>query len=485
MRYIPIDYVETGMQLAYDVFDSFGRNLVSANTAITDSYIEKLKNIGIEGLYINDELSDGIEIEEIISPQLRAEGLQSVRERNVDRCKDIAKKIVEEMIKKGTCTFDLTDLRTFDDYTYAHSVNVAILSCNIGLGLQMDEDELISLVLAGLLHDMGKLDIPAEILNKPARLTQDEYMLMKTHAERSYEYVKDRIDISAQVKQAILYHHENMDGSGYPAGVPGKNLSTITRILHVADVYDALTSKRPYKRPFSSWESVEYLQKNSGTLFDEDIVDSFTTYVPIYPKGTIVTLSNYAKAIVVDNTGNRNLRPLVHTFDKTVVDLSEEKNKDLLIISPEEEREISLEDSELQRSQMIKQLQRYTLAIISDDVKNTDKIKKRLSYLYEIKILKSGAQFFTYVKKNGEPDLLIIDVDTKDQDVLEVIRNINQQIVEYIPILVLSEKSDLQTVKQYKKLNIEKYILKPYRISYVKAEIDAILFNENDSVHIN
>lgn len=485
MRYIPIDYVEPGMNLAYDVFDSLGRNLVSSATELTGAYIEKLKNIGIEGLYINDELSEGIEIEELISPQLRAEGLQCVREQNVDRCKDISKKIVEEMIKKGTCSLDLTDLRTFDDYTYAHSVNVAILSCNIGLGLQMNEDDLVNLVLAGLLHDMGKLDIPSEILNKPSRLTQDEYMLMKTHAQLSYNYIKERIDISAQVKQAVLYHHENMDGSGYPSNISGENLSMTTRILHVADVYDALIAKRPYKQPFSPWEAVEYLQKNSGTMFDEDVVDTFTTCVPIYPKGTIVTLSNYAKAIVVDNTGKRNLRPLVHTFDKTAVDLSEENNKDLSIIIPEDDREISIEKSERERSQMIQQLQRYNIAFISDDTVAIDKFMNRLSYLYEIIPLKSGNQFLTYLKKHGEPDLLIIDAEVSGQDIYRVIEQIKELPNDYFPIIVLSEKSDVATVKLFRSLNIEKYILKPYRISYIKSEINDILFHENESTRIN
>lgn len=119
---------------------------------------------------------------------------------------------------RGNVSLDLTDLRSYDDYTYAHSVNVAVYCGVIGMGMGMSEVELGHLVTAALLHDLGKLQIPDEILNKPGRLTQEEYLIMKSHATLSYQIISERWDISAHIKEAVLHHHENVDGSGYPDG---------------------------------------------------------------------------------------------------------------------------------------------------------------------------------------------------------------------------------------------------------------------------
>lgn len=174
-------------------------------------------------------------------------------------------------MERGTVSLDMTDLRTYDDYTYAHSVNVAVICCVIGVGMELSESELTQLATAALLHDLGKLSIPPEILNKPGRLTQEEYQIMKSHATLSYELIRERWDIPANVKTAVLYHHENVDGSGYPQGIDASQQSLFIRILHVADVYDALVSKRPYKEPYSPYEASEYLMGACGIMFDKKL----------------------------------------------------------------------------------------------------------------------------------------------------------------------------------------------------------------------
>ena len=287
MRYVSLKDARPGMVLAYDLYDSFGRTLVGSNCELTAYYIEKLNDYGFDGIYIEDELSKGIEIEPAISPQLRASGLACVREGNIDGCQDIAKRIVEEILDRGAMSLDLADLRTYDDYTYAHSVNVAVFCCAIGMGMEMNEEDLTNLVTAALLHDLGKLQIPNEILNKPGRLTQEEYQIMKSHATLSYEYISERWDLSAHIKTAVLFHHENVDGSGYPQGLDESEQTLFTKILHVADVYDALISKRPYKKPYSPYEASEYLMGGCGIMFDRTVVNTLLKYVPLYPKGTV------------------------------------------------------------------------------------------------------------------------------------------------------------------------------------------------------
>lgn len=218
MRFVSIEDARPGMCLAYDLYDSMGRTMVGSGCELTASYINKLNEYGFSGVYIEDEQSKDIYIEATIPEKLRQEGVKCVQENDIDRCAEIAQQIVENLLSRKNVCLDMTDLRSYDDYTYAHSVNVAVLCCVIGMGMGMSERDLNYLVTAALLHDLGKLAIPKEILNKPGRLTPDEYQLMKTHSTRSYQLLSKRWNISAHIKQTVLLHHENVDGSGYPQG---------------------------------------------------------------------------------------------------------------------------------------------------------------------------------------------------------------------------------------------------------------------------
>lgn len=191
MRYIALTEAKAGMQLATSLYDSNGRTLVGSHILLTDNYIEKLIEYGYAGIYIEDELTQDIEVEDAISPQLRAEGMDCIEKRDIDGCKVVAEKLVEEILSKGRISLDMLDLRSYDDYTYAHSVNVGVLCGVIGMEMHMNEKEMAQLVTAALLHDLGKLAIPGEILNKPGRLTQKEYKRMQEH--RSFPMNSSRI----------------------------------------------------------------------------------------------------------------------------------------------------------------------------------------------------------------------------------------------------------------------------------------------------
>ena len=187
MRYVALTEAKSGMQLAKSLYDSNGRTLVGSHIMLTNNYIEKLTAYGYGGIYIEDALTQDIEVEDAISPQLRAEGMECIERRDIDGCKLVAEKLVEEIMSKGRISLDMLDLRSYDDYTYAHSMNVGVLCGVIGMEMHMDEKEIAQLVMAALLHDLGKLSIPNEILNKPGRLTQKEYKRMQEHPVMSYE----------------------------------------------------------------------------------------------------------------------------------------------------------------------------------------------------------------------------------------------------------------------------------------------------------
>ena len=189
------------------------------------------------------------------------------------------------------------------------------------MGMGFSADKLKELCIAGMFHDMGKLEVPAEILNKPSKLTTEEYDIIKKHPQKSYDLLADRFEISSNVRMGVLCHHENEDGSGYPRGLTGDKINIFAKILHVVDVYDALTSKRSYKKAYACSEALEYLMGGTATLFDEKVVDVFMKYVPIYPKGMQVLLSDGRKGVIVRNNHISSLRPVVRMVVGLDIDL--------------------------------------------------------------------------------------------------------------------------------------------------------------------
>lgn len=468
------------MQLAYNLYDSFGRTLLGGSCELTDIYIERLYEYGFDGVYITDALSEDIEIESVISPQLRSEGMACIRECDIDGCQDIARRMVTEITSKATLSLDLTDLRSYDDYTYAHSVNVAVVSCIIGMGMDMDEKDLTLLVTAALLHDLGKLQIPPEILNKPGRLTQEEYQIMKSHATLSYELLKERWDISSHIKLAVLFHHENVDGSGYPQGIDGSEQTLFTRILHVADVYDALVSKRPYKEPYSPHEATEYLMGGCGIMFDRQVVEALIAYVPLYPKGTEVQLSDGRLGIIYENGELHNLRPILRLMDGTLLDLMEHDNLHITLSTRRDGDQISPEKAEQERNEMIKPLERYRIMAVDDMKTNLQMLRGILEHLYDVTLIKSGQQALMYLKKNPYPDLILMDIDMPEMDGIEAARQIQEMTDGTIPILFVTALCDKKTVALCRDMNAAGYIVRPYKPVYIKSEIKRILTGRSD-----
>lgn len=475
MRYIKIKDAQPGMRLAYNMYDADGHTLICSGSVLSEFYIKRLNEYGFDGVYVNDELSGDIIIEPVITPELRTEGLVNVRNCDVDGCKGIARRIVEQVLHKGVLSLDLTDLRSFDGYTYAHSVNVAVISCIIGFGLKMDEESLEQLVMAGLLHDLGKLVIPPEILNKPSRLTNEEYEVMKKHSTVSYEIIKERWDISAQVKVAVLHHHENENGSGYPDGIDGEDITIFTKILHVADVYDALVSKRPYKNPYSPYEACEFLMGAGGIMFDPEVVEALLLYVPFYPKGTQVKLSDGREGIIVENSGTRNLRPLLRLLDGTMIDMQKHENYNLTILHSANEEVMDPSVAEVERNKMLTPFKKYRIMVIDDMLINLQALRGFLQNMYELNLLTSSAQALLHLKRQPEPDLIMIDMDMPDMNGIETAGKIRDIIGNDVPILFVIENYDKSVISRCRKAKAVGYIVRPYKPAYVKAEIKRIL----------
>lgn len=320
MRYVRAEHLEAGMIIVNTLYDQNDKVLLKANRKLTQNYINRIQQLEIVGLYVFED----DEIEEhtpIISEQTRLKAIKSLKRLNIDDCIYIANNIVEEIRESDSMIVETINLSTYDNYTYSHSVNVDILSVILGVACGLRDDELRKLSQAALLHDIGKTCVPIEIIGKPGRLTEEEYEEVKQHPRYGYNMLRDNYEVSSVARNAILSHHENEDGSGYPRGLTSEKIHMYAKIIHIADVYDALTTKRVYKDAMNPADALEYLMGNSERMFDKELVATFMEYVAPYPLGVQVELSTGQKAIVVKNNRSMLSRPVVRLNGGATLDL--------------------------------------------------------------------------------------------------------------------------------------------------------------------
>jgi HD-GYP domain-containing protein (c-di-GMP phosphodiesterase class II) len=321
MRFVSKGSLETGMVLARTLYGKNDNVLLKSNTQLTDSYIRLINQLSIPGIYISDDISSDIDVKSTISEELRVETLKKVKKlfltNRTDTPQTISilgqvESIIEELIANKDVMLNVFDFKRFDNYTYAHSVNVALISLIIGIALELNKKELTELGFAALIHDIGKMLIDKEIVNKAAQLTAEEFVEIQKHPLMGYKYARETYKkMPETVFQAILDHHEKYDGTGYPHRKAGNDISLYGRILALADVYDAISAERPYRKALSPSESMEYIMGNAGTHFDPLIANLFIHKIAPYPVGTMVHLSNGLTGIVVENYEGNGMRPRV------------------------------------------------------------------------------------------------------------------------------------------------------------------------------
>jgi len=212
---------------------------------------------------------------------------------------------------------NLARLKTKDDYTYMHSVAVCALMIALGKQLGLEGNDLKEAGLAGLLHDVGKMMIDEEVLNKPGKLTDEEFNIVKDHPRKGWEILQGSSDITATALDVCLHHHERMDGKGYPEKLAGEQISLFAKMGAVCDVYDALTSNRCYKNGWEPAETIRKMAEWRNGHFDERVFQAFVKTIGIYPSGTLVRLKSGRLAIVMEQTEKSLLTPIVKIFFST------------------------------------------------------------------------------------------------------------------------------------------------------------------------
>jgi len=205
----------------------------------------------------------------------------------------------------------LTTLKNYDNYTFTHMVNVSILTMGQARGLGIDGPLLREFGLAALMHDIGKVKTPIEILNKPDKLTDDEFAIMKRHVVDGAEMLRATPDVPTLAPVVAFEHHLRTDGSGYPGGVSRPSLNIGTMLCSIADVYDAMRSQRRYQEAFPTDRILAVLKRNDGKQFDQHLVRRFVQLIGIYPNGTLVRLNTGEVAVVLNTYAPDPYRPQV------------------------------------------------------------------------------------------------------------------------------------------------------------------------------
>lgn len=325
MRYISIKNLTSGMILATTLYDNNDNVLLKANHKLTPHNIKRIRKLDYDGLYIYEDGEIAVH-NELISEQTRISTLRALKRLNVEKCLYLANEIVDEIRCNDSMLIETINLSSYDNYTYIHSINVDVLSVITGIALGLTDNQLRKLSQAALLHDLGKTCIPKEILNKPGALTEAEFEHIKSHPRYGYELLKENDNIASVVRNAIFSHHENEDGTGYPRGLTSDKLHLFAKIIHIADVYDALTAKRIYKDPLNPADALEYMMAHVGTMFNKTVLEAFIRHIAPYPVGTSVVLSNGQKALVVKNNEDFLTRPIVKLDNGTVINLQSTLN---------------------------------------------------------------------------------------------------------------------------------------------------------------
>ncbi len=323
-RYTSTRLLDEGMVIDQAIIDRTGRILIARKTVLDSFLIDALRKMGVPGVYIREGEEDPDEEIEVAPETLETIAKLKVADRAkvtlsdsekqrvsqgiqflysdtnspnfTDTASNITHSLMHAISENDAVAMNIDALKVSDEYTFKHSVDVATMAMIIARKSGMSEVEIYQIGVAGLLHDVGKSQIPNEI--------------MKNHTLFGYKILKEKSGIPSEIMAGVLQHHEKINGRGYPLKLTGKQISSYAKVLSVADIYDALVTERPYKKGFSAHDALEMIMAMTEEL-DVDYMRSFIDTVILYPVDSLVTLSNGERAKVVKNTPQYPMRPKV------------------------------------------------------------------------------------------------------------------------------------------------------------------------------
>ncbi|HLS35221.1 MAG TPA: HD-GYP domain-containing protein [Bacillota bacterium] len=334
MRLVRTDSIKKGSVLAQTIYNEKGTPLIRQGVKLSERMIHRLRSLNIGFVYIDDELTEGIIAESSIPNDVRVEAIQEIKtlftelseadlsersyllsEKN-HKLTSIIEGIVDEINGKEEAISMLADMLVADNYTFQHSLNVALYSIALGKSLQFNQRKLNELGIGAVLHDIGKVFIDDKILLKPGRLTDEEFKTMQAHTELGFNFLREKTDLPSVIAHCAYQHHERLDGSGYPRQLVGDEIHEYAQIIGIADVFDAVTSERVYRRALLPHQGLEILYADAVHKFDRNFVELFKKSIIVYPNGITVELNDGRKGIVSKQNKHICDRPIVRIFEE-------------------------------------------------------------------------------------------------------------------------------------------------------------------------
>lgn len=344
MRIKQIKELHPGQILGQTLYTEKGDILLRKGVYISDFIIKKLQESGYVSVYIWEDSME-YELEDVIRPEIRQKAINDLRkftkniegedpksaEANMSILRAEISTVVDELFNQKEIVVEMVDLKNTNRGLYQHSVNVMIHSVILAVGLGLNKKEVGKVALAALVHDIGLVFMPSDLLEKKGPLTPEEFDKMKEHPKKGFEFLRDQLNLEATIRMGVLDHHEHYDGSGYPEGKKGDAIHLYARIIAVANKYDSITSDRNYKKAKPVAEALEYIMGGGGSVFDPEMTKIFIRNINPYPINTLVELSDGNVAAVVEVHRNIYTRPVVQIVrgkDKgKKIDLLQENNR--------------------------------------------------------------------------------------------------------------------------------------------------------------
>ncbi|TCZ76139.1 HD-GYP domain-containing protein [Paenibacillus albiflavus] len=329
MRLLPINMCQPGMRLHQNIYSADGVILLAENVELTEHLIKRLQTHGITNIYVQDHRTDDIEIHEPLRMETKAKVLVEIRssfrkmmyDTNSDnrhtysflgkKFREVFSLILDDISDHREAMSLITNICVMDSHLYQHSMNVCVYTSLLGIAQGYSREELYSLGLGSLLHDVGKVKIPKEILFKPGKLTDEEFKEIQKHTTYGFKMLKDEANIPLISAHCAFQHHERMNGSGYPRGIGGDDIHEYAQWIGIVDSFDAMTSQRVYRQAKLPHYALDILMADAGTLYDKQKVEVFRNKIAIYPIGMTVALSTGEVGVVVDLNNDYLHRPIV------------------------------------------------------------------------------------------------------------------------------------------------------------------------------
>lgn len=347
MRLMLTNSLKAGDRLGKTIFNENGKVLLTKGIKLTERMIERLSDFNFTYVYVEDADTADIESHYPITEELRIHAVNSIKdsfanvqdsdilkkgfvfEKSAQEMTSIVRDIMNELQNHKEAITLLSDVFTYDNYIFTHSLNVTMYALMLGKQLQLPYSKLEQLGIGAILHDVGKMMVPKDVLLKPGKLSNSEFELIKTHTESGFELLRNSREIPLVAAHCAYQHHERLDGSGYPRGLVGDDIHYFGKILAIADVFDAVTSNRVYRKAMLPHEGLEIIYSGAGTLFDQQMVEAFRKCIAIYPNGLSIELNDGRKGVVVRQNTSLCDRPVVRIFEEEGTELVEKYDIDL------------------------------------------------------------------------------------------------------------------------------------------------------------